>query len=223
MQLSPHLHASFPPNRTCICKGNVTWKLTFSARSGHRPIAVTSIESAPFALAHGAVGVVAYDAIGSSPSDEAKKLAGGQPILYALDCITSPESAATCFAAIGRAGGKYACLEGFSPAWRTRRAVRVKEVMGFEGFGHGVELFSSPSHSGDNDVTRNTTNSRAVNQQLHDQGSYWRDEVQDALDRGSIVPHPVRELTGKWDGVVEGLSLLQRGEVRRQKLVVAVT
>lgn len=213
--------------RSCTyVKADTSVRTTPPIRAGHRPIAVTSTASAPFALAHGAVGVVAYNAVSSnssSPDEEAKRLARGQPIRHALNCITSPESAATCFAAIGRAVGRYACLEGFSPAWRTRRAVRVKEVMGFEGFGHGVELNSPGSPDGEGGLARNDTYSRKANGQLYSQGPFWRDEVQDALDLGHIVPHPVRELEGKWEGVVIGLDLLQRGEVQRQKLVVAVT
>ncbi|KAI1407897.1 putative alcohol dehydrogenase [Hypoxylon sp. FL1857] len=176
--------------------------------AGHTPIAVTSAESGPLACSYGAVGSAAY----TSPkcAEIARSLVpNGEPIRYALDCITTPESVAICFAAIGRAGGRYACLEGFKDEWRTRRAVSVKEVMGFEGFGHEVMLADSAY-------------SREANLKLHSKGRYWASEMQVSLDRGLIKPHPVRELTGKWDGIIQGLGMLQRGEVRGQKLVVRV-
>jgi hypothetical protein len=137
---------------------------------------------------------------------------GGAPIHHALDCITSPESVAVCFAAMSRAGGRYACLEGLKDEWRTRRAIRTKEVMGFEGFGHKVAL-------GDGD---DNTYSREANPELYSRGTYWASEMQASLDKGSIKPHPVRELEGKWEGIIEGLSMLQRGEIRGQKLVIRV-
>ncbi|KAH8195538.1 hypothetical protein TruAng_010298 [Truncatella angustata] len=174
--------------------------------AGHTPIAVTSVESAPLAVAYGAVGSAPY----TSPACAAtiRTMApNGDPIRHALDCITTPESAALCFAAIGRAGGRYACLEGFKDEWRTRRAVRTKEVMGFEGFGHKVAL-------GDN------TYSRDQNLQLYSQGRYWSSEMQASLDQGLIKPHPMREVHGEWEGIIEGLHMLQAGKVRGEKLVI---
>lgn len=156
---------------------------------------------------YGAVGNAPY----TSPScvETVKSLANGVPIRHALDCITTPESVAICFDAIGRAGGRYACLEKLEDAWRTRRAVRTKEVMGFEGFGHRVSL-------GDE------TYSRGANEELKSGGSFWWSEMQASLDQSLIKPHPVREVGAKWEGILEGLAMLQRGEVRGKKLCVRV-
>ena len=134
---------------------------------------------------------------------------GGTPIRHVLDCITSPESVAICFAAMGRAGGRYACLEGLKDEWRTRRAIRTKEVMGFEGFGHRVALGAN-------------TYSREANMELYGHGNEWAAEMQAAVNQGLIKPHPVRQVAGQWEGVIEGLGMLQRGEVRGEKLVVRV-
>lgn len=130
-------------------------------------------------------------------------------IHHTLDCITSPESVAICFAALSRAGGRYACLESLKDEWRTRRAIVTKEVMGFEGFGHRVEL-------GQN------TYSREANMELYRRGNEWATEMQVSLDQGLIKPHPVREVKGEWDGIIEGLGMLEKGEVRGQKLVVRI-
>ena len=110
---------------------------------------------------------------------------------------------------MSRAGGRYACLEMLKDEWRTRRAICTKEVMGFEGFGHRVAL-------GEN------TYSREANMELYRRGDEWAAEMQALLDQGLIKPHPVRQVGGQWEGIIEGLGMLQRAEVRGQKLVVRV-
>jgi hypothetical protein len=81
--------------------------------------------------------------------------------------------------------------------------------MGFEGFGHRVEL-------GQN------VYSREANMELYQQGNGWTKEMQTLLDQGLIKNHPVREVQGQWQGIIEGLGMLERGEVRGQKLVVRI-
>ena len=99
-------------------------------RSGYAPIAVCSLASASLAMECGAIGTASY----TSPNclESIKSLAGGALIKHALDCITDAESVAICFGALSRVGGRYACLEDCPESWRTRRAVIVKAVMGFE-------------------------------------------------------------------------------------------
>lgn len=112
---------------------------------------------------------------------------------------------------MGRAGGRYACLEGLNEAWRTRRAIRVKEVMGFEGLGVRVDLGPKAA-----------TYSREANQELFGVCARWATEMQSLVDAERVKPHPVREAAGQWDGIIKGLGMLQRGEVRGQKLVVRI-
>jgi hypothetical protein len=157
---------------------------------------------------YGAVGTASY----TSPTcSETIRSFARKPtaIHHALDCITSPESIAICFASLSRAGGRYACLETLRDEWRSRRAIRTRVVMGFEGFGHRVEL-------GQN------VYSREANMELYQQGNGWTKEMQTLLDQGLIKNHPVREVQGQWQGIIEGLGMLERGEVRGQKLVVRI-
>ena len=170
---------------------------------------MTSTASASLAIEYGAVGTAAY----TSPTcvERIKELADGAPIRHALDCITSAESSAACFAAIARTGGRYACLEELDETWRTRRVIRVKEVMGFEGLGRTVDLGPQAS-----------TYSRSANQALYEICARWTIELQELLGKGLIRPHPIREVEGGWNGIIDGLAMLQRGEVRGQKLVVRV-
>ncbi|KAF3018240.1 hypothetical protein E8E14_013272 [Neopestalotiopsis sp. 37M] len=112
--------------------------------SGFRPIAVTSPQSADLAIAYGASATASYT---SPRSVESIKQGAGTPIRHALDCITTAESVAACFSALARTGGRYACVEGLQAAWRTRRAIHVKEVMGYEAFGCRALLGSEDSNS----------------------------------------------------------------------------
>jgi hypothetical protein len=81
--------------------------------------------------------------------------------------------------------------------------------MGFEGFGHDVILGAN-------------TYTRPANMTLYNQGQAWATEMQTILDNGNIKPHPVQEISGGWAGILEGLKMLQNGEVRGKKLVVVV-
>ncbi|RYP69567.1 hypothetical protein DL770_008215 [Monosporascus sp. CRB-9-2] len=182
--------------------------------SGHYPIAVTSTASAPLARKYGAVGTAAY----TSPTcaETVRSLSpGGRPIRHVMDCITTAESVSISFAAIGRAGGRYACLESLDPSWLTRKAIHTREVMGFEAMGRDVSFMGG----------ENTTYSRDANLQLYARGVKWTAELQVAVDTGKILPHPVREVGGggSWEErIIRGLGILRRGEVKRERLVVRV-
>jgi NADPH:quinone reductase-like Zn-dependent oxidoreductase len=175
--------------------------------SGYTPIAVTSSSSATLALKYGAYGTAIYTSPNCVPM--IKEMANGIPIRKVLDCITSEESIAHCFAAMGRTGGRYACLEGLDKSSQTRRSIRCKEVMGYEGLGVDVDLDATPY-------------SRKANKSLFDVTAKMAAEMQAAVDTELIKPHPIKEVIGGWEGIMKGLGMLQRGEVRGQKLVVRI-
>ncbi|KAI1176373.1 putative alcohol dehydrogenase [Nemania sp. FL0916] len=189
--------------------------------SGYVPIAVTSKTSAPLATSFGAATTVAYTsptctaaikdfiATGNKPSQQL------QPLRHALDCITDPESAAVCFGALGRTGGRYACLEAFDEAWRSRRAVRVEVIMAYELWGARVILDDGNSPAAIYSRPANPGKLRAT--------IAWASEMQNLLDNGLIENHPVCELDGKWDGIMKGLGMLRHGKVRGCKLVVRIS
>lgn len=194
-----------------------------SSRSGYSPIAVTqSAESAALAKQYGAASTVRYtggnmkDCLGTVRS----LTADGPPLRHALDCITDVDSAALCFGAITRTGGRYACLEQFQSAWRTRRVVQVKEVMGYEILGRAVDLGGPES-----------TYTRGVNQAAFELGQAWAGELQALLDKGSLQAHPIQQVCSNEEGnscpwardVISGLQTLMAGGVRGRKLVVRIS
>ncbi|KAL4923307.1 zinc-binding alcohol dehydrogenase family protein [Aspergillus undulatus] len=173
---------------------------------GYTPIAIASNRSAELATEYGAAGTASYAA--KDCVDTVKSLAG-KPIRRILDCITDAESAAICYSAMARTGGTYACLEECPEAWRTRRIVKVKEVMGFQILGVDVNLGDS-------------TYTRLADQKLFAIGTQWAREIQALMESGQLKAHPLRELPGGWDAIIEGLEMLRKGEVRGQKLVVEI-
>lgn len=81
--------------------------------------------------------------------------------------------------------------------------------MGFEGLGARIDLGDTPY-------------SREANPELAAVCASWTAEMQWALDAAKIRCHPIREVPGQWEGILEGLELLQRGDIRGQKLVVRI-
>lgn len=173
---------------------------------GYTPYAVASEKSAELAKEYGAVATAPYT---SKDCVSLLKASAGKPIRYALDCITDAESAAICYGALARTGGTYACLEECPTAWRTRRVIKVKEVMGFQILGIDINLPGS-------------TYTRPGDQALFEIGTQWAREMEALMESGRLKPHPVREIDGGWDAIIEGLGQLRKGEVRGQKLVVQI-
>ena len=176
--------------------------------SGYDPISTTSVASAALALEYGASHTIPYTSLDCVTQIKTLTAPMGG-IKCVLDCITDPESAAICFGAIYRAGGRYACLEAFDPAWITRRRIVVENVLGYEMWGNSVCF--GPDEK---------IYSRSASPGKHQATIAWTEEMQSLLDAGLIMHHPLKEISGKWEGVIRGLGMLQRGEVRGHKLVV---
>lgn len=83
--------------------------------------------------------------------------------------------------------------------------------MAYEGLGQDVQLGANSSR-----YWRNS------NPSLFASCLRWRDEVQRLLDTGLLKHHPLREIPGKWTGIIEGMVLLKSGQIRGQKLVVRI-
>ena len=156
----------------------------------------------------GAIGTASYSS--ATYLEDIKSLAGKNSIKHALDCITNPESAAICFGALARVGGRYACLEECPEAWRPRPSVNVKIVMGFESKGSDVDL-DHPVYT------------RKANPNLFAIGNEWTEDMQSLLDQGLIKTLGIREVDGQLEGVIKGLEQLQSGQVKGQKLAVRIS
>ncbi|KAH7329709.1 alcohol dehydrogenase GroES-like domain-containing protein [Stachybotrys elegans] len=173
--------------------------------SGYDPIVTASPASAALVKEYGAVKVVSY----SSPTcgDTIRDATNGT-LRHAIDCITNPESVRCCFTALGRIGARYACLDYALPEWRTRKSVKVDMPITYAMFGNEVQLKG---------IYHRDADPRKL-----DIAMRWCKEVQSLVDQGRLRCHPVREVPGKWQGIIQGLNMLKNGQVRREKLVVRI-
>jgi NADPH:quinone reductase-like Zn-dependent oxidoreductase len=128
---------------------------------------------------------------------------------YVLDCITDAESIQLCYAAIGRAGGRYSCLEIPPQHLLSRKAVKADFVMPLKIFGKRIALGGAYE--------------RAACQSTFEAGVELVIAAQKLLDCGQIRCHPPRILSPGFGGILEGLDLLKRGQVSGQKLVVRIS
>lgn len=158
-------------------------------------------------MKYGAIGTASY----TSPDcvEQVRKIANGTPIKHALDCITQPDSVEICFSVLARLGARYACLEDCPPAWRPRQSVKVNIVMGYEQLGYDVDL-------GDNVYTRKNNPESVKICRM------WTAEIQEMVNANLIQPLPVRELEGRFEGIIRGLEEIYKGRVSGNKLVVRI-
>ena len=182
-------------------------------RSGYKPIAITSPASAGLARQYGAAGTASY--LSASVVEDARQAAaaatGGNQIRHVLDCITTLESYAACMGAIARRGGRYASLEALETSWPgARKAVRTAVVMAYEIAGCAVDYGAESAYT------------RPASAESYALGVKAAGEMQPLLDGGRVVPHPVKELKGGWDGILKGLEMLRGGKVSGEKLVVRI-
>ncbi|KAK1996636.1 GroES-like protein [Colletotrichum falcatum] len=186
--------------------------------SGYKPIAITSPVSASLARQYGATGTASY--LSASIVEEARQAAttaggggggGSTQIRHALDCITSAESWAVCMGAIARRGGRYACLEVPDASWPgARKAVRTGVVMAYEATGRTVDYGAESAYT------------RPASAASYALAVEVVAEMQALIDGGRVLPHPVRELKGGWDGILSGVEMLRSGKVSGEKLVVRI-
>ncbi|KAG5929810.1 putative secondary metabolism biosynthetic enzyme [Claviceps africana] len=173
--------------------------------SGYDAIATASSASSTLVKGFGATAVFAY----TSPTcGEMVQKATSGSLKHVIDCITSPDSVACCFTALARAGARYASLDYALPEWRTRKSVKVDMPLAYTFWGTEVKLRDLYYREADP-----TKLELAVR---------WRHEIQMLLDGGQLKCHPVREVPGRWNGIINGLQMLKAGEVRGQKLVVRI-
>jgi hypothetical protein len=113
--------------------------------------------------------------------------------------------------AIARRGGRYACLEVLGASWPgARKAVKTGIVMAYEATGHAVDYGAESAYT------------RPASPEAYALAVEAVSEIQPLIDARSVVPHPVRELKGGWDGILRGLEMLRGGKVSGEKLVVRI-
>jgi NADPH:quinone reductase-like Zn-dependent oxidoreductase len=173
--------------------------------SGLDAIVTCSERNFDLVRSYGASAVFDYTRPGVA--EEIKKYTAGR-LRHAYDCITDADSVACCYAALGRPGGRYACLELCPEELQTRRAVKAEMVLGYDVFGEEVPLSGGYE--------------RPADKQKHAAAVRWFGVFQRLLDEGKVKPHPTQKLEGGLEAVLQGLQMLKSGSVSGKKLVASV-
>lgn len=171
--------------------------------SGLDPIVTCSPRNFTLVQSYGAVAAFDY----RSPTCVADiRAATNNSLRYALDCITSQDSIQLCYAAIGRAGGKYTSLDPYPEAVaKTRRVVVADWVLG-------------PTMLG-KDIAWPAPHGRPGSPELRTFGEEWFGVVQGLMDEGKIRNHPLQVMAGGFEDVLRGMARVKAGTVSGVKLV----
>lgn len=131
-------------------------------------------------------------------------------LAYALDCVTQADTTQLCYAALGRAGGRYVSLEPFRDAVAQTRSHTVAPswVMALSVFGHEVALDGEYGRAASPEDRESSVQAFSAFQAL--------------LNRGLVNAHPVKAMPGGWQGVVGGVDTIRSTAMSGQKLVYSV-
>ncbi|KAG6360408.1 hypothetical protein INS49_011468 [Diaporthe citri] len=129
-------------------------------------------------------------------------------LALALDCISSSDSMAACYKALGPAGGRYVALDPFPLRGHTRRSVEPDWICGYTQFGHDVAW--APPFDLDARLDDRAT------------AEAWYVLAQRLLDEGMVVPQPLELRRGGLAAVGEGMHQVRKGQIKGKKLVYSI-
>lgn len=176
--------------------------------SGIKPVVTCSPSNAP-ALRH--LGAVAtFDYGQGTCGREIRNLTGGR-LAHALDCVTTAETMAMCFEALGAArGGTYIALEAPPTHVKyTRRDVTVDWVQTLELLGRVVKLdgvYGRPARE----------SARRFAARLYVMAEGW-------ARQGLVQPPEFRVRSGGLEALEEGIDEVRTGKTAGYKLVYPVS
>ncbi|MCJ1264166.1 hypothetical protein MMC22_004037 [Lobaria immixta] len=171
-----------------------------------RPIAICSPRNFSLVKSYGAEA--AFDYHSTSCAEDVKAYTKNT-CKYALDCVVEGSSMQICYAALGRAGGKYCGLEPFPERQHTRKMVKPDWIMGLTIYGKKVAL---DGVYGRDEIPED-----------YEFGKEWFSILQRLLDQGKIRNHPIKNGDGGFEGVLQGIDSLRKGLISGYKLVYAVS
>ncbi|KAI9708165.1 MAG: putative secondary metabolism biosynthetic enzyme [Bogoriella megaspora] len=171
--------------------------------SGHKPIGVCSPKNFNLVKSYGAVELFDYH---SPTCAQDIRTYTKNTLAYIIDPMTEVKTMQLCYAAMGRAGGKYCTLENYQQEFCTRRVIHPELVMGMSILGGKIAL--DYGYESEADPEKRSF------------GIEWYKEIQQLLDAGKLKTHPVKTLPGGYQGIMKGLQLLKTKQVSGEKLIV---
>lgn len=183
-----------------------TMALQYLKAMGHRPIATCSPSNFELVKSYGADTTFDYHA----PDVAAEIRAHTKNRLkHVLDCISTAETMEFCFAAIGRTGGSYVCLEDYSRrVAKLRPTVRADWIFQPVLYGRAV-AWPAPY-------------AREADQRMISFGRRANQEARELLEQGKLRSHPVLLQQGGFEGVLTGADLLRRKLISGVKVVCRI-
>ncbi|KAL2195756.1 alcohol dehydrogenase-like protein [Corynascus similis CBS 632.67] len=188
-----------------------TMALQMLRLAGYIPIATCSPRNASLVTAYGAEATFDYHL--ETCADDIKQYTKSA-LWFALDCIGTAQSAALCYAALGRAGGRYVALEKYPDSVAAlRKVVKPSWVMGPVMFGRELQLGEGYSQPAD-------PSARAF-------ARIWYPLAETLMGSGALKQHPMKVVApdgreGWAEAVIRGLGDLRDGNVSAKKLAVTV-
>jgi NADPH:quinone reductase-like Zn-dependent oxidoreductase len=170
-----------------------------------RPLAVCSDKSSKLARSYGAEAVFDYNDVNCSAKIKAYT---GNKLKYILDVITDEMSMKLCYDSMGRVGGTYVGLELLPENGPTKRSIKSSWVMGQSIFGKELQLSSGYG--------------RPAIAEQREIGRWWFRTLERLWEEGNIKPHPVKVVGGNFEGILDGIDLMRKRKVAREKLVYFV-
>ncbi|KKK24445.1 hypothetical protein P175DRAFT_0525698 [Aspergillus ochraceoroseus IBT 24754] len=174
--------------------------------AGHRPIATCSPSNFDLVRKGGAEAVFDYRSPSCAIDIRAYTRNG---LRYVMDCISETASMELCYAAIGRAGGRYTALHPYSSRIAaTRPTVKADWVFQPALFGRDVNW---PSPFG-----------RPADPALRAFAKHFYQEAQKLLEQGQLRPHPVSVSSDGFPGIIAAVGQMQEKRVSGAKLVCRI-
>ncbi|KAL3417501.1 Enoyl reductase LovC 2 [Phlyctema vagabunda] len=176
--------------------------------AGLRPIATCSPSNNELVLRFGAEKVFDYNS--STCAAEIRAYTSNE-LAYAFDCVAEAGTTELCYAAIGRAGGRYVTVEPFRDSVVKTRELTIEPswILATSVFGNKIALdgvYGRDARSEDRDFGDRAF---AVFQALLDHG-------------GLVDTHPVKSMPGGWEGVMKGVEIIRSQPPSGFKLVYSV-
>lgn len=196
-----------------------TMAIQLLRRCNARPITTCSPHSFDLVASYGAERAFDYNSPTCARDIRAYT---GNNLAYAVDCITTSATMRLCYDALGRAGGRYAALDPFprdDGVAKSRRVVKPDWILATDCTGRSSSWPAPYGDEGEGEGEGGRGGSLA-------EARRWGDEfvpmAQRAVEEGAVRTHPTRICKGGLEGILEGIDLIRRGEVKGEKLVYPV-
>ncbi|KAJ5642146.1 alcohol dehydrogenase [Penicillium lividum] len=172
---------------------------------GFTTIATCSPHNFDFVKSYGADVVYDY----KTPDCAAKIRADtNNELEFIIDCFAEDSSMRFCYAAMGRAGGKYVALNPFSEHLHNRKVIEPDWILATRINGEGSSW--PPPFQCPDDFS------------ILDVSLPLYEVFQRLLDDGKLRPHTVKLEAGGLGGIPEGVQKIRSGEISGVKLVYSL-